>query len=286
MFNFAPYMDYGCDILLAGTMGDIGAAVKDSLESHGLSVVIMDFPQNVFRDEFGYSRKLMKSITEFRPRVIFPIGNSLALSRYKPKLPEGITAPVDCEENIRLLDSKVSASRLAASLGILQPRMYDSPEDIGEGQVVFKRDVSFGGMGVHLPWNRKSLDNLIAHQRIGEPYLIEDFIEGEDYSIDCIRWDGEFVSGSYRVLQQHGRGPSTEREKCDFPELASIARKMLDHIDYRGICGMDFRVDAEGKAYFLECNPRFTGGVGTQIQSGLDLPWLLYKFALGLPFNF
>lgn len=266
-----------CDILLTGTMGDIGAVARRSLESHGLAVETMEFPQNVFRDEFGYCRKLMKLIDALSPGMIMPIGCPLALARYKTKVPDGIKVAVEDEGKIRILDSKVESSRLATELGILQPRMYASPDDVGDGQVVFKRDVSFGGQGVHLPWNRQSLDNLIAHQRVGEPYLIEDFIEGEDYSIDCIRWHGEFMYGCYRVLSQHGRGPSTGRESCDVPELAETARKILDSLDYNGVCGMDFRKGLDGKFYFLECNPRFTGGLQTQIESGFDLPWMLYR---------
>lgn len=267
----------GCDILLTGTMGEIADVAKRSLEAHGLVVEVMEFPQNVFHDEFGYCRKLMKSIASLSPAVIMPIGCPLALSRYKPKVPDGIKVAVEDEEKIRILDSKVASSRLASELGILQPHFYDSPDDIGESQVVFKRDVSFGGQGVHLPWNKKSLENLIAHQRVGEPYLIEDFIEGEDYSIDCIRWHGEFVYGCYHVLSQHGRGPSTGRETCEVPELAESARKILDSLDYNGVCGMDFRKGLDGRFYFLECNPRFTGGLQTQIDAGLNLPWLLYK---------
>lgn len=31
----------------------------------------------------------------------------------------------------------------------------------------------------------------------------------------------------------------------------------------------------EGETYFLEANPRFSGGLETTLASGLDLPWLL-----------
>lgn len=270
------------DVLLAGTMGEIGPVIKSALESHGLSVEIMDFPQNIYRDEFGYGRKLMKSVAALQPRVIFPVGNSLALARLKERQPEGVIVPVDSPEKILLLDRKVSASRLAASLGIPQPHIYDSPDDIGEGQVVFKRDITFGGHGVHLPWNRKSLDNLIAHQSPGEPYLIEDYIEGTDYSVDCLRWDGYFRAGCYRTLAHQGNGPSSVREACDMPELVGYARRLLDETDYRGVCGMDFRADAAGNLYFLECNPRFTGGVATQIEAGFDIPYLYWELATSL----
>lgn len=269
-----------CDVLLAGTMGDIGPAVRSSLEAHGLKVVSFEFPQNIFRDEFGYGRGLLKAVAACDPAMIIPIGCQMALSRLKSRYEPQVIVPVEDEEKIAILDCKVSCSRLAASLGIPQPHIYSSPDETGEKQVVFKRNVSFGGHGVHLPWTRASLDQLIAHQPKGEPWLIEDFIEGEDYSVDCLRWGSSFCSSSYKSLKTKGNGPSLERCHVDFPEIENYARKILDHLDYKGVCGFDFRVDHEGKPYFLETNPRFTGGVASQVEWGFDLPYLYWKHAV------
>ena len=282
-------------------MGNIGQDVRDALGVHGLDVRIMDFAQNVQRDEFGYRRLLMKTVAACRPRMIMPIGNPVTLAKIAgeaaagesprafPGIWNGIVFAVESLDKIRQLDGKVSCSRLAASLGIRQPTIYSSPEEAGDRQVIFKRDISFGGQGVHLPWNRKSLDNLIAHQSPGEPYLIEEFIKGDDYSIDVLRFPGFIRTGCYKVVEHHpasggsDRGsmcPSTQREMGTFPEIEQMALSILEKIDYNGICGMDFRVDAAGIPYFLECNPRFTGGVKSQVASGFDLPYLLYSHLL------
>lgn len=287
-------MSDSCDILLAGTMGAIGTDVRDALVRHGLAVEIMDFPQNVHRDEFGYRRLLSKTIAARHPRVVMPVGNPITLAKMKDEMPEGTVAAVERYDLVSVLDSKSASSRLASELGIRQPHIYSSPDEVGDRQVVFKRDVSFGGQGVHLPWNRKSLDNLIAHQSPGEPYLIEDFIEGEDYSIDVLRMPGFLRTACYRVVSHHpaknarpgnrgAMGPSVEREACVFPEIENMALRILEHLDYNGVCGMDFRVDADGVPYFLECNPRFTGGVAFQVQAGFDIPWLLWSLITGDP---
>ena len=278
-------------------MGNIGPDVRDTLAAHGLDVRIMDFPQNVQRDEFGYRRLLMKTVAACRPDMIMPIGNPITLASIAEEAAagesprsfqgiwDGIVFAVEKLEKVRQLDGKVSCSALAASLGIRQPNIYSSPQEAGDRQVIFKRDVSFGGQGVHLPWNRKALENLIAHQSPGEPYLIEDFIKGDDYSIDVVRFPGCTQSGCYKVVEHHpatggtDRGsmcPSTGREMCSFPEIEQMALRILDSLDYNGVCGMDFRVDADGVPWFLECNPRFTGGVKSQVEAGFDIPYLLY----------
>ena len=287
-------------------MGNIGPDVRDTLAAHGLDVRIMDFPQNVQRDEFGYRRLLMKTVAACRPGMIMPIGNPVTLAKIAeeaaagesprsfPGICDGIVFAVEKLEKVRQLDGKVCCSALAASLGIRQRNIYSSPEEAGDRQVIFKRDVSFGGQGVHLPWNRKSLENLIAHQSPGEPYLIEDFIEGEDSSIDVLRMPGFLRTACYRVVSHHpaknarpgnrgAMGPSVEREACVFPEIENMALRILEHLDYNGVCGMDFRVDADGVPYFLECNPRFTGGVAFQVKAGFDIPWLLWSLITGDP---
>ena len=95
--------------------------------------------------------------------------------------------------------------------------------------------------------------------------------------MDAIRFDGFFKAGAYKVLSANGKGPSLQRGTADFPVLTDIARRILDHLNYNGICGFDFRIDASGNPYILEANPRFTGGIATQIESGLDLPFLLWE---------
>ncbi len=282
--------DANCDILLIGTMGHIGEDVQYCLERHSLDVVRVEFPQNVFRDEFGYRRTLAKSLALYSPAVIMPIGDSYALSRAKDSLPEACCATVDSPEKTALLNGKVSFSKLCETLGILQPRRYSSASETGLPsaeqarkmdrdeivQIVFKRDVSFGGHGVHRPLSIEALNQLIAHQRPGEPYLIEEYIGGDDYSVDAVRMGSFFSSGAYKALTNNGNGPSLERRSVDFPQLSEIARLIMDNVGYNGLCGFDFRVDSNGTPYILECNPRFTAGVRTQFEAGFDIPSLLY----------
>lgn len=296
-------MEHLCDILLFGTMGEIGPEVQTILCRHGLRVSAAPFPQNVFRDEPGYRRGLFNAIVRCRPRIILPIGDTLAMARFKGLIDHGeplsailgshrITEEeeeavknariaVESEGKIRLLGSKVQSYMLAESLSIPQPKRYENIADIrAETQIVFKRDISFGGHGVHLPKSMEALNNLIGHQSPGEAYLIEEFIEGSDYSLDAVRTGTGMESSGYLCHKPKGNGPAIKR--TILPEGDAVLAKMrqsaaaiLDHIDYRGVCGMDFR--ANGDVMLLECNPRFTGGVAAQAAAGFDIPYLLYN---------
>lgn len=273
-------------ILLYGTMGNVGPAAFEALSAAGVEAVLVDFPQNLFRDEPGYRRELLKAVERFKPEAVMPVGHPLALSRMRDELSRlGVAALVERESLIRTLDSKVAFSRLAADLGLPQPRFYDTPDDIPPGmRIIFKRDVSFGGHGVHRPCSIDALRNLIAHQSPGEPFLIEDYIDGEDWSVDAVRGDDKtFFYSSYRTTEASGNGPSQSREVVDEPVLGEIARTILTNLDYKGVCGFDFRKDSsDGRFYLLEANPRFTAGLASQADAGFNIPYMLYSIFTNL----
>lgn len=258
-------------------MGNIGQTALKALSEEGIEAVHVDFPQNLFRDEPGYRRELLKAVERWEPEAVMPVGHPLALSRMRDELSRlGVRALVEEEALIRILDSKVAFSRLAAGLGLCQPRVYDSPEEVSfPARIVFKRDVSFGGHGVHLPVSKEGLDNLIAHQSPGEAYLIEDYIEGEDYSVDAARFGDAFHYGVYKTISSKGNGPAMIRQRVEMPELGSIARRILNHLNYNGVCGFDFKIDSCGRAYILEANPRLTGGLETQLDAGFNIPAII-----------
>lgn len=271
-----------CDVLLYGTMSDIGDVARASLETHGLKVAKVEFPQNTYRDFWGYGRGIHNALLKHSPRLIIPVGDALALSQLRDRIPEGIGIAVDKEENIALLDSKVRTYELAESLGILQPERhfpagFDTLSTEPELRVIFKRDVSFGGSGVHRPRNIASLKNLYRREE-GLPCLVEDLIDGEDLSVDCVRYGGFFRAGCYVSLgREYTQGPSAQRRSVPCREACEAARTVLDRLDYQGVCGFDFRRTPDGRLYLLEANPRFTGGLDTQIEAGFDIPWLIWE---------
>ena len=112
--------------------------------------------------------------------------------------------------------------------------------------------------------------------------LLQEWIGGTDYSVDCVRWDGFWKSSVYHALvtKTDGGGTTTQREIVAAPELEKYAKLLLDAVDFHGVCGLDFRYDPEtGKSAFIEVNARFTGGLATPVAAGFNIPWAVYKLA-------
>lgn len=272
------------DVLIADRGGKIGEAVVRSLRGHGLSVEVFDERQWT-NDYPAYIRNLKRAVQQCQPRMIMPVFKAEWVARHRAEFPTLI--PVSDAAVLEELDDKVQCSALAKSLGIDQPRLYsdDSLDQIGSWPVVYKRSTGLSGSSIYFPKTRSALDNLIRSS--AKPHLVMDYIDGYDLSVDLIRWpmvDGSIFrrAAAYRVLWPRGKGISYIRIGVDRPDLISAAEKILDAVDYRGVCGVDFRVDDRtGQAFFLECNPRFSGGIRSSLAAGLDLPFLLWQLAGG-----
>jgi len=267
------------DVLIVDAgASSVGLQISRSLRSKGLRVCSIENDHKLNEKDF-VSRIKDKAI-ECGVRMIIPVFNAEVLSRHRDEFP-GIAIPFDAPEKLQLLDNKVSACELAGKLGILQPAAYATPECVEQYPVVFKRAGGHGGDSVYFPKFRKALENLVSTSKPGT-YLITDEIEGDDVSVDALRWDGFFFAGAYEVILPKAKGISVLRESIDSPELFETARKIMDAVDFKGVCGFDFRREkGSGRYYFLECNPRFSGGLRSQTASGFDIPWLLWQLASG-----
>ena len=273
------------DVILAEAGNKVGRLVKRSLEQLGLHVLICDRREGDVltlpaSDSLNYALQIKSIAESCGAGMVIPIFYPEALAAHRELL-GGIILPVDDAATLHTLDDKLCACALAESLGILQPHMYTSVDEVDHYPVVFKRTGGHGGDSAYFPKLRSSLEHLVAASVPGT-YLISDEIDGYDASVDVLRWDGQFCASAYRVLLPKAKGVSIMRRSIDAPELVETARRILEAVDFRGVCGVDFRVErGSGKAYFLECNPRFSGGLASAMASGFDIPKYLWMLASG-----
>lgn len=263
------------DVLITNPCGKTGLLVQRSLEAHGVSCGVMEGP-SARKMEESFIARLKKILPDCNPKMILPIFFPEVLATHRSEFPDRLI-PLDEAEKIIRLDNKRLACSLAAELGIPQPKLYSCPDDIQDYPVVFKRCNGQGGDSVYFPRNRKALENLI---RTASDYVITDFVDGENVCVDALRWDGYFQACAYRVLEPKGKGVSMVRESIVEPQIIDYTKRILDSVDYHGVCGVDF-IRCGGEFFFLECNPRFSGGLESALASGWDLPYDFYLLANG-----
>ena len=288
-----------CDVLVTYCWNRVGYNILRSLSSHGLKVWAADTSKknicslsrfcvgsfvypDPFKEEEAFIACLLSKVEELKPCVLLPTHDeSVVIMRHKDQFPPELIIPYESEEMLLMLANKAKATDIALKAGVPVPEVYHSAEEVSSYPIVLKTVIGNSAKGVYFPASKDELLRLMA-EHSDEEILLEEWVGGTDYSVDCVRWNGFYKSSVYHALvtKTDGGGTTTQREIVDVPELEKYAKMLLDAVDFHGVCGLDFRYDpASGRIAFIEVNARFTGGLATPIVAGFDIPWVVYKLA-------
>ena len=288
-----------CDVIVTYCWNRVGYNILRRLSKHGLSVWAADTSKknicsmskfcagsftypDPFKEEEAFIDCLLKHIETLSPKVLLPTHDeSVVIMRHRHRFPKELVIPYENEDMLLTLANKAKATELARKANVPIPQVYTSLNDIKQYPVVFKTTIGNSAKGVYFPKNKTEL-KCLAEKYKHQDTLTEEWIGGTDYSVDCVRWNGFCQTSVYHALvtKTDGGGTTTQREIVNLPILEEDAKRLLDAVDFHGVCGLDFRYDAEqNRAAFIEVNARFTGGIATPIAAGFDIPWVLYKLA-------
>ncbi len=235
-----------------------------------------------FKEEDSFIKVLKGKIAELQPKVLMPTHDeSVVIMRHRDEFPKDLIIPYESADKLLMLANKAESTEVAREAGVSVPEVYHSADEVKQFPVVFKTVIGNSAKGVYFPKSKEDLLKLMdAHKE--EKTLLQEWIGGTDYSVDCVRWNGFCKMSVYHALvtKTDGGGTTTQREIVEAPQLEAEAKKLMDAVDFRGVCGMDFRYDSEtGKIAYIETNARFTGGLATPVAAGFDIPWVMYKLA-------
>ena len=108
---------------------------------------------------------------------------------------------------------------------------------------------------------------------LGETYLVQRKIEGYVTTVDVVR-DPErdaVVCLSRREYLRTANGGGLTVEVFQDDTLDRLCRQIAVALDIQGCVNFEFIEEAPGVWYFLECNPRFSGGVAFSCMAGYDM---------------
>jgi predicted ATP-grasp superfamily ATP-dependent carboligase len=235
-----------------------------------------------FTEEEAFVECLLSKVVELNPKVLLPTHDeSVVIMRHRDRFPKELIIPYEGERLLLDLANKAKATEMARMAGVPVPLVYESADDVKDYPIVFKTVIGNSAKGVYFPKSKDALLQLMVDHKNDE-MLLEEWVGGTDYSVDCVRWDGFWKSSVYHALvtKTDGGGTTTQREIVNAPELEKYAKMLLDSVDFHGVCGIDFRYEPEtGRIAFIEVNARFTGGLATPVTAGFDIPWIIYNLA-------
>lgn len=164
--------------------------------------------------------------------------------------------------------------------------------DCNSNQVCMKPVNSTGGSGFRLisktagtlnnllgPINHKitydEVYRILAQQPSFEELMIMEYLDGYEYSIDCLAYNGQLLAAVPRK-----KVDSRVRALENIPELIELAKKTEELLKLPYIFNIQVKYK-NGIPKLLEINPRMSGGLNATCFSGINFPYLAIKLILG-----
>ena len=103
-------------------------------------------------------------------------------------------------------------------------------------------------------------------------YLVQPKIEGRVTTVDVVRSPetGQCVCLPRRELLRTPNGAGTSVQVFSDPELEAQCQAAAEALGIRGCVNLEF-IEGRDGWYFLECNPRFSGGTAFSCMAGYDM---------------
>ncbi|CAN5456488.1 ATP-grasp domain-containing protein [soil metagenome] len=127
----------------------------------------------------------------------------------------------------------------------------------------------------------KKSQDLVALPK-DESYLIQEFLPGEEYSVDVyIDANGSAIAAVPRLRMKIDSGVAVAARTVQLTNLVAIAVETAKHVGIRYVANVQFKRAVDGQFKLLEINPRFPGTLPLTAAAGVDIPQLLMKEILG-----
>lgn len=119
--------------------------------------------------------------------------------------------------------------------------------------------------------NYEEMAYFIEHHDISK-YIVQPQIEGSIVTVDVIRDDQHQIKTAVcrRELLRTLNGAGLSVQVFRDERLEREAAQLADYLQIQGCVNFEFICTKEGKYYFLECNPRFSGGVKFSCMAGYN----------------
>lgn len=103
-------------------------------------------------------------------------------------------------------------------------------------------------------------------------YVIQPYIKGEIITVDIVRnaKTKRCIAVARKELLRTTNGLGITVKMFRDRELEELCCQIADILEINGCVNFEFIEDEEGNRFFMECNPRFSGGVEYSVMSGYN----------------
>lgn len=182
---------------------------------------------------------------------------------------------------IKICRDKIKTQEFLEINNFKIPKMYKE-EDLLEGKIQFplfiKPKSGSSSVNIFKVNNYAELKNYIS---IVDQPIIQDFMEGEEYTVDVfLDFDSNVISVVPRLRIAVRGGEISKGKIVKDKEIINSVKELMEKLKPIGHITVQLMKTKKGIEY-IEINPRFGGGAPMSIQSGADSCVNLFKLLLG-----
>jgi carbamoyl-phosphate synthase large subunit len=173
--------------------------------------------------------------------------------------------------------SKLEFAKMSVDKKLLKEHEFPTkiksiPLSNDNGVKISKPRFGFGGKGIEL------ISGSSIPTTESNDVIIEDFIEGEEISIDAF-YDPNcnFVHAVSRQRIEVTSGEVTRTITAEINPSQLELLKYLERFGPRGPINVQTIVSSTGNEYLMEINPRFGGGSTASLSSGFNMIQMIYQ---------
>lgn len=271
--------------------------LKNQLDGYQYRLVAIDCNELVFTKYIAhkfyvvpptndptYENVLDSIIAKEKIHMILPT-SSYDIPFYSKKLMNyqkiGVHMLLSSHHTNEVLHNKKKMYQYLTGIGIPVPKLYDNNTEVLYPAII-KKCESSGSTHVKKLENNTDLQYWTS---VMNDYVITSFIEGKEYTVDCLFDQNAELIVYYerrRIKSLGGAVIITQNEHTLLvKEMIQLIGKSLHIV---GPMNFQYILDKSGNFYFTDFNPRFaSGGLPLTVAAGYDVPNMIIQLLLGLP---
>lgn len=194
----------------------------------------------------------------------------------KRLLKQNIDVLISEFDTIISCDDKLKTHKLFTSLEIPVPMLYSSPSLVDKFPVYIKPKTGSGTKGHFIAHNADMLNGIIKSVDI-DSFIITEFIDGREYTIDVLcDHQNNMIAHCIRMRIETRGGVMDKGMTVYNDAITGHIEKVFRKLRTYGPANIQC-IEKDKNFYFIEINPRFSGGFPLSVIAGLNIPLLVLK---------
>ncbi|KOY83876.1 ATP-grasp domain-containing protein [Lysinibacillus macroides] len=227
-------------------------------------------------DSKDYISKLLEVCKEHQISLLIPLIDTelVLLSTYKKSFEDiGVKVLISDVRTHEICNDKGLTAQFFASKGFGTPKSYNINKELKneniDNRLLIKPAKGSSSIGVHI---LTTIDELKFYSENIEEPILQEFIEGDEYTIDIFTdFEGNILTAVPRLRIETRAGEVSKGKTVKNPLLIQKAKELVSALPgAMGCITVQCFLTKDNEVKFIEINPRFGGGVPLSLAAGAD----------------